>query len=137
MDDAYFLKLVIAESENSTGPHKFGAAIVKDQKVISIDHNHVREVSDPSAHAEISAIREACKKLGVYNLPKGCVLYASYEPCLMCFCCAAWAEVEKIVFGTPASEQGSSMYEFNDVSIFEMAKKLQRPIIVERVKAND
>jgi len=135
--DQDFLRLTIQESQISMGPHKFGALIAKDGKVMSIDHNHTRELSDPSAHAEISAIKQICKKLKIYNLPPGCVLYSSHEPCIMCFCCAAWAQVERIVFATPASEQDASSYEFKGVNIFEMNQKLLRPMRVEQVMIND
>lgn len=133
-DDVYFLKLAVKESQESVGPHLYGALIVKNQEVIAIDHNRVRETFDPSAHAEISAIKQACKKLKTYNLSPGCVLYASHEPCIMCFCCAAWAQINRIVFATPASEQDNSSYEFKGVNIFEMNQKLLRPMKVERVK---
>jgi guanine deaminase len=132
MKDKEFLKLAFKEGQKGTKPYLFGAVIVKDGEVIAQDHNHVWERSDPTAHAEVSAIVNACKKLGNHNLA-GCTLYASHEPCLMCFCCAAWAEVDRIVFSVPASEQDGFMYEFKDVNIFDMAEKLQRDIKVERV----
>lgn len=132
MTDIDYLKMAQKEGQKGTEPYLFGAVIVKDGQVIATDHNHVSERSDPTAHAEVSTIVAACRKQGNHNL-EGATLYASHEPCLMCFCCAAWAEVERIVFNVPASEQDGFMYEFKDVNIFDMAEKLQREIKVERV----
>lgn len=133
MSDEDFLKMAIGKGKKGTAPYLFGAVVVKDGKVLSTEHSHTFERKDPSAHAEVSAIVEACKKLGNHNIP-GCTLYASHEPCLMCFSCAAWAEIDRIVFAIPASDQDSSMYEFTDVNIFDMAKKLARPMKVEQIK---
>lgn len=130
--DQQFLKLAVHEGKKGRAPYLFGAVVVKDGEVISLGHSHTFDKNDPSAHAEISAIREACKKLGSHNIP-GCTLYTSHEPCLMCFSCAAWAEIDRIVFVTSASEQDDSMYEFKNVNIFDMAKKLLRPMKVERI----
>ena len=132
-DDKYFLKLAIEEGKKGPKPKPFGGVIVKDGQVIAKDYNHVHERADPTAHAEASAIVKACKKLGNRNLT-GCTLYASHEPCLMCFSCSAWAEIERIVFCTPASEVDGFMYEFKDINIFDMAKKLLRPMKVERLE---
>ena len=133
MEDRDFLIMAIEEGKKGRAPYLFGAVVVKDGEVIAIDHNHVAERTDPTAHAEVSALVLAAKKLGSQNMP-GATLYASHEPCMMCFSCAAWAEIDRIVFATPASAQNPDMYEFKGVSIFEMADKLQRPIKVERLK---
>jgi tRNA(Arg) A34 adenosine deaminase TadA len=133
MNDKDFLKLAIAEGNKGPQPRPFGGVIVINGKIIAKDHNHVEERSDPTAHAEASAIVLACRQLNNRNL-EGATLYASHEPCLMCFSCAAWAKVERIVFNTPASEADGFMYEFDDVNIFDMAKKLRRPMKVEQIK---
>jgi tRNA(Arg) A34 adenosine deaminase TadA len=132
-DDKYFLKIAIEEGKKGNAPYLFGAIVVKNGEIIAKDHNHVAERTDPTAHAENSALVLAAKKLGNQNLP-GCTLYASHEPCMMCFSCAAWAEIDRIVFSTPASEQDSFMYEFKDVNIFDMAKILTRPMQVECIE---
>jgi len=132
--DEYFLKLAVAKGNEATRPRNFGAVVVKDGEVIASEINHVHEQNDPTLHAETSAIKAACKKLGVHNL-EGCTLYGSHEPCLMCFSCAAWAKVDRIVFAQPASEADDFiMYEFKDVNIFDMAKKLSRPMKVELIR---
>jgi tRNA(Arg) A34 adenosine deaminase TadA len=132
LSDKDFLKIAVEEGKDAVPPYLFGAVVAKNGKIIAKSHSYTRERSDPSAHAEVSAIVEACKALGNHNIP-GCTLYASHEPCMMCFACAAWAEIDHIVFAESASPKGST-YEFDDVNIFDMAKKLGRPMKVERIE---
>lgn len=75
----------------------FGAAIVKDGKIICITSNRVLADNDPTAHAEITAIREACKKLNTYDLT-GCELYATGSPCPMCLSAIIWANIKKVYY---------------------------------------
>ncbi len=131
-DDQYFLRLAIDEGNKNPKPCNFGAVIVKDGDVVAIDHNHVNEKHDPSAHAEVSALRAACLALANHNIDS-CTMYGSHEPCLMCFCCAAWANIERIVYAVSASELNDDSYEFKDVSLQELAKKLLKPIKIEHV----
>ncbi len=76
----------------------FGAAIVLDGRVVAVARNTVFR-SDPTAHAEVNAIRKACRKLGTYDLT-GAAIYSTTEPCPMCFSAIHWARVGTIVFGT-------------------------------------
>jgi guanine deaminase len=98
--DDQFLARAIAlaqqGSENGEGG-PFGAVIVHDGKIIAEGWNRVVASGDPTAHAEISAIRSACAALGNFHLT-GCTLYASSEPCPMCLSAAYWARIERIVF---------------------------------------
>jgi len=132
MTDQDYLKLAIEESKKAEPPHRYGAVVVVDDEVIAADHNHVRERKDPSAHAEVSAIVGACQKIGNHNL-KNATLYASHEPCVMCFSCAAWADIERIVYAIKASESVGvdDSYEFKGVSLQDLAAKLVRPMSVE------
>ena len=86
-----FMKRAIELSENSAngtgGP--FGSVIVKDEKIIAEGSNEVTFTNDPTAHAEIVAIRKACKKLNTFNL-SGCDIYTSCEPCPMCLSAIYW-----------------------------------------------
>src|ERR1041385_5338357 len=75
----------------------FGALIVRDGTILSRGWNQVPSQNDPTAHAEMNAIRMACRKLGDFRL-NGCVLYASCEPCPMCFTAAYWARLERIIY---------------------------------------
>ena len=80
---------------NIGGP--FGAVVVKDGEVISVASNTVLRDNDPTAHAEINAIRQACKKLGTYDLT-GCELYATGYPCPMCLSAIIWANIKKVYY---------------------------------------
>ena len=135
MTDKDFLKIAIKEGKKGAPPHLYGAVVVKDGKIVAQDHNHVWEQHDPSAHAEVSTLRLASEKLGSYNIP-GCTLYASHEPCLMCFMCAVWAEVDRVVFAIPAADSDPSSYGFKDLGILEINNRLLKPILVEQVGAN-
>ena len=133
MSDKDFLELAIKEGNKKAVPYNFGAVIVKNGEVLAVEHGHVRETNNPVLHAETSAIIAACEKLGNHNIP-GCTLYASHEPCMMCLSCAAWAEIDRIVYVTPASAQPELVYEFKEFSAEDFAKKLPRPMKVERLK---
>lgn len=86
-------------NENIGGP--FGAVIVKNGEIIAVASNRVLNDNDPTAHAEIVAIRKACKKLGTYDL-NGCEIYATGYPCPMCLSAIIWANIKKVyVSGLP------------------------------------
>ena len=90
--------------ENKGGP--FGAVVVKDGEIIAVSSNHVLANNDPTAHAEIMAIRKACEKLGTYDLT-GCELYATGYPCPMCMGAIIWANIKKVyVSGLPKDCEG-------------------------------
>jgi tRNA(Arg) A34 adenosine deaminase TadA len=133
MTDADYLGLAAEEGNKKLAPYNFGAVVVMDGEVIAKEYGHVQETNNPSLHAEISAIITACQKLGSHNID-GAVLYASHEPCLMCMSCAAWAHISRVVYSIPAKEQPAFMYEFEGFSIEDFAKKLPRPMKVERIK---
>lgn len=76
----------------------FGSAIVKDGEVIAVGHNMVIGTNDPTAHGEVTAIREACKKLNTFDL-SGCELYTTSEPCPMCMSAIIWANIKKVYYG--------------------------------------
>lgn len=92
-----FLKAAVAESLRSvkSGSSPFGAVIVKEGKVIARAHNMVVPNADPTAHAEVMAIRKACKKLKTFDL-SGCTLYTSCEPCPMCLNAIKWSNITEI-----------------------------------------
>lgn len=134
MTDKDYLIIAIKESKKAQPPHQYGAVVVVGDEIVGLDHNHVWERKDPSAHAEVSAIVGACQKVGNHNL-KNATLYASHEPCVMCFSCAAWADIERIVYATKASELADvdDSYEFRGVSLQDLATKLVRPMSVEHL----
>jgi guanine deaminase len=102
----------------------FGAVIVRDGAIVAEGTNQVTSTNDPTAHAEVLAIREACKKLNVFDL-EGCEIYSSCEPCPMCLGAIYWARLSRIYFantGTDASKIG-----FDDSLIFrELALPLSQ-----------
>ena len=84
----------IAEDNVDLGGGPFGVVIVKDGKIIASGANSVTIDNDPTAHAEVNAIRNACRKLGTFRL-SGCTVYSSCEPCPMCLSALYWAGVER------------------------------------------
>ena len=134
--DQFYLKKAVEVGNQIPAPYNFGAVVVKDGEILSIEHNHVQDENDPTRHAEVSAIVAACKKLGSHHIDSA-VLYASHEPCMMCLACASWAHVSRIVYATPASEQQSGMYELKYPNIEALAAQLIRPIKIEQVSVEN
>lgn len=93
-----WLAIAAAKQSKATDNTPFGAVIVRDDEVLSAVHNEARSTNDPTCHAEVNAIRNACAKLCAMALP-GCTLYTTCEPCPMCFIAANLADIETIVFG--------------------------------------
>ncbi len=119
-----YMRMAIALSEQNVaqglgGP--FGAVIVKDGRVVAASANTVVPSNDPTAHAEVSAIRLACQELDTYNL-EGCVIYTSCEPCPMCLGAIYWARIEKIYYANNKSD--AAAIGFDDQFIYE---ELDRP----------
>ena len=107
-------------STNAGGP--FGACIVKDGKIIGKGNNHVIKNNDPTAHAEIEAIRDACKNINSYDLT-GCELYTSCYPCPMCLSAIIWSNIKTIYYGN--NKEDAEDIGFRDNMIYELfiAKK--------------
>jgi guanine deaminase len=104
------------------GQTPFAACIVKGNKVISCAHNLVWRRTDITAHAEINAIRQACKKLKSVDL-SGCVIYSTCEPCPMCFSACHWAKIKRIIFGSrieDAKELGFSELTIPDKTMKQL-----------------
>lgn len=101
-----YMEMAIKEAEegiNNGHGGPFGAVIVKDGKVVGKSHNHVLINNDPTAHGEISAIRNACKHLNTYDLT-GCTIYTTGEPCQMCLCACMWANIDKVYYGATIAD---------------------------------
>jgi tRNA(Arg) A34 adenosine deaminase TadA len=101
MTDIHYMRLAIETAQQGLkkGEAPFGACIVKGGQVVVTVHNVARERTDITAHAEMHAIREACRQLKTLDL-SGCQIYASCEPCPMCFSACFWAKLDKIVYGS-------------------------------------
>lgn len=114
----------------------FGAVIVKDGKIIAATGNTVTMTNDPTAHAEIAAVRIACEKLNTFSLD-GCIIYASCEPCPMCLGAIYWARIDKLYYAntkTDAAEIG-----FDDHFIYQeiALEPEQRNLRTQQIMRNE
>ena len=131
------IELSIENVKNGGGP--FGAVIIKGDEVIATGVNRVTANHDPTAHAEVSAIRAACEKLGTFDL-EGCEIYTSCEPCPMCLGAIYWAHLDKIYYGNNKTD--AARIGFDDSFIYdELAlerkdrKKVMEEMLPEEAKA--
>ncbi len=130
-DDTKFMLKAIELSKNSMesdsgGP--FGAVVVKNGKIVGIGHNKVTSSNDPTAHAEVVAIRDACKNLKTFQLDD-CVIYTSCEPCPMCLGAIYWARPKRIVFA--CNKNDAAEVGFDDNFIY---KEIELPIEKRSIK---
>ncbi len=114
------IRLADESVEHGGGP--FGAVIVKDGRVVAGASNRVALDNDPTAHAEVTAIRQACHKLGTFEL-KGCVIYTSCEPCPMCLGAIYWAGIDRIYYANTRDDATAA--DFADGFIYE---ELDKPL---------
>ena len=112
------IELSIDNVDKGGGP--FGCVIVKDEKIVAEGVNKVTTLNDPTAHGEVVAIRDACKKLNIFNL-KGSELYSSCEPCPMCLSAIYWARIDKIYYAN--TREDAQKIDFDDSSIYSELKK--------------
>ena len=99
---------------NEGGP--FGCIVVKDGEIIGRGNNKVTSTNDPTAHAEVTAIRDACKNIDSFQLD-GCIVYTSCEPCPMCLGAIYWARPDKVFYGS--NQQDAAAIGFDDAFIYE------------------
>jgi len=116
------MRMAIAKAREGVlaGQTPFGACIVRGGQVLSLCHNEVWASNDSTAHAEILAVREACRVAGQVDLSGG-VIYSSCEPCPMCFSACHWARLDKIYFG--AAIQDARQLGFNEMPISNQKMK--------------
>ena len=128
------IELSISSAKDTGGP--FGCVMVKDDKIIAEGSNKVTFSNDPTAHAEIVAIREACKKLNTFNL-SSCDLYASCEPCPMCLSAIYWSHVDNIFYAN--TREDAKKINFDDSLIYsEILKKSEdRKIPIKQMLRDD
>lgn len=108
------IQLSIENVKNGGGP--FGAVIVKGNEIVATGVNRVTANCDPTAHAEVSAIREAARKLGTFDL-SGCEIYTSCEPCPMCLGAIYWAHLDKMYYGNTKAD--AKEIGFDDSFIYD------------------
>lgn len=125
-----YMKIAKENAENGIknkdgGP--FGAVILdKDGNIIANGNNKVLKTNDPTAHAEVVAIREACKKLNTYDL-SDCTLYTSCEPCPMCLSAIIWANIKDVYYG--CTKEDACNIGFRDDVIYDYLKGKNRDLI--------
>ena len=112
------IELSIESVNKGGGP--FGSVIIKDNKIISEGYNKVTTNNDPTAHGEIVAIREACKKLKNFNL-SDCELYSTCEPCPMCLSAIYWSRINKIYYAN--TREDARKIDFDDSLIYSELQK--------------
>jgi len=118
-DKEQFMEMAIKMAENNIKEQKggpFGALVVKDGVVVGRGSNHVTSDNDPTAHAEVVAIRDACKNLNTFNL-EGCEIYASCEPCPMCLGAIYWARLGKLYYAGTKDDAANA--NFDDSFIYK------------------
>ena len=120
------IQLSLDNIKKGGGP--FGAVIVKDGKIISSAANSVTNDIDPTAHAEVNAIRKACKKLNTFDL-SGCVIYTSCEPCPMCLGAIYWSHIDKVYYGNNKADARN--IGFDDSFIYD---ELEVPINQRKIE---
>jgi len=128
------IALSIDNVKKGGGP--FGAAIVKDGKIIATGINRVTANNDPTAHAEVTAIRKAAKKLGTFNL-EGCTIYSSCEPCPMCLGAVYWAHLDKMYYGNTKAD--AKNIGFDDSFIYDEIdlKPELRKVVTKQLLADE
>jgi guanine deaminase len=132
MSDREFIKLALAKAREgiAEGQTPFGACIARDGKVISAAHNTVWQETDSTAHAEINAIRVACRALGTIDRT-GCSIYSTCEPCPMCFAAIHWARIDRVIYGaTIADAQAAGFHELA-ISNREMKERGGSAVVIE------
>lgn len=124
MDELDFMRRAIALSRESveTGGGPFGAVVVLDGAIVGEGANRVVPDGDPTAHAEVVAIRDACRRLGTHVL-EGAVVYTSCEPCPMCLAAVWWARVGEVVYAN--DRRGAAAIGFDDQAIYD---EVTRPL---------
>lgn len=137
MDEKYMKRAIALSREHMEQGHggPFGAVIVKDSLIIGEGWNCVTSTNDPTAHAEVVAIRDACEKTGHFEL-RGADLYTSCEPCPMCLSAAYWARVDRIFYAS--TREDAARHQFDDDFIYrEIPLPLDRRKIPMRQLARD
>jgi len=133
--DEYYMLHALKEAKKAQAIDEVpvGAVIVKNDKIIARGHNRREATQDPTAHAEIIAIRKACKKLGVWRLD-GCQLYVTIEPCTMCAGTILWTRLDRIVYGAQDPKGGALGSSYN---LFEQKNLNHHPAITGGVLAKE
>ncbi|MGW7660404.1 nucleoside deaminase [Streptomyces sp. NPDC054756] len=126
--------VALATESVAEGGGPFGALVVRDGEVIATGTNRVTAAHDPTAHAEVCAVRAACAELGGPSL-EGCALIVSCEPCPMCLTAALWARLDRVVYG--ADRHDAAAAGFDDAALHELFARrddVSWPLSLERLE---
>ncbi len=126
------VRIAVKNVHEGGGP--FGAVIVKDGKIVARGVNRVTASLDPTAHAEVQAIRSACRALGTFSL-EGSVLYTSCEPCPMCLSAVYWARIDRIFYA--CTRDDAERAGFSDSLIYDELRKDISERIVREIRIED
>jgi tRNA(Arg) A34 adenosine deaminase TadA len=134
MDKERFMKIALEEAyecvrEKAGGP--FGAVIAEGNKILARGHNTVIKDHDPTRHAEMNVISQACRRKGTRDL-SGCIIFSTTEPCPMCFSAIHWARINKVVFGTGIEDVKKMGFNELSISVEEIKKEGDSPVNIER-----
>lgn len=132
MRDEDFMRLAIAKAREgiAAGQTPFGAVIVKGDEVIAAAHNTVWNDCDPSAHAEVNAIRQAARALQTIDL-NGCTMYTTCEPCPMCLTAIHWAKIDRVPYGATIADAAKAGFSELRVGASDLARMGGSPLRVE------
>lgn len=125
------LAIEIAKKGVRKGNSPFGSCIVKDDRVVALAHNTVLTGKDSTNHAEMNAIRLACRKIRSHEL-RGCTIYSTTEPCPMCFSAIHWAKLERIVYGTAIADVKKLGFSELTISDEEMKRKGHSGVMITK-----
>lgn len=124
----------LSEENVANGGGPFGAVIVRNGKIVATGVNRVTANNDPTAHAEVSAIRAACEKLNTFDL-SGCEIYTSCEPCPMCLGAIYWAHIDKIYFGNDKDDAKAIGFDdsfiYDELALPREERKLPVEVLME------
>ena len=133
--DTDFLRqaLALAEVAATQNEVPVGALIVQHGNIIGRGHNQPIQTHDPSAHAEIIALRYACHTVNNYRLPAGCTLYVTLEPCMMCLSAMVHARVDRVVYGAADHKTGvlGGAVTLQQATVFNHSLKVSGPLLPE------
>jgi guanine deaminase len=132
MDEQAFMWRAVEKAREgiALGQSPFGAAVVRGGQVVAAAHNTVWRDTDPTAHAEVNALREAAGALGTINL-SGCVLYTTCEPCPMCLAATHWAKVDRCVFGASIADAAAAGFTELRLPAADLARQGGSKLAVE------
>ncbi len=127
----YYMKAALRQAQKAALSDEVpvGAVIVKDGLIIARGYNRREALNDPTSHAEINAIRQACRKLKTWRLV-GCTIYVTVEPCSMCAGAIVWSRFDKLVYGTPDPKGGACGSSYN---LFEQKNLNHYPEVISGI----